>query len=46
VQWFDLGVVFASGSGETFSPADIQRLILSGQSHTRGSAKSKFLSIQ
>jgi superfamily II DNA or RNA helicase len=35
VQWFDLGVVFASGSGETFSPADIQRLILSGQSHTR-----------
>ena len=35
VQWFDLGVVFASSSGETFSPADIQRLILSGQSHTR-----------
>jgi superfamily II DNA or RNA helicase len=35
VQWFDLGVVFASNSGETFSPADIQRLILSGQSHTR-----------
>jgi superfamily II DNA or RNA helicase len=35
VQWFDLGVVFASGGGETFSPADIQRLILSGQSHTR-----------
>ena len=35
VQWFDLGVVFASSGGETFSPADIQRLILSGQSHTR-----------
>ncbi|MCC6823048.1 MAG: SNF2 helicase associated domain-containing protein [Verrucomicrobia subdivision 3 bacterium] len=35
VQWFDLGVVFAAGGGETFSPADIQRLILSGQSHTR-----------
>jgi superfamily II DNA or RNA helicase len=35
VQWFDLGVVFASNSGETFSPAHIQRLILSGQSHTR-----------
>ncbi|MGC9942808.1 MAG: SNF2-related protein [Verrucomicrobiota bacterium] len=35
VQWFDLGVVFASGTGETFSPADIQRLILSGQNHTR-----------
>jgi SNF2 family DNA or RNA helicase len=35
VQWFDLGVVFASTDGETFSPADIQRLILTGQSHTR-----------
>ncbi|HWD93308.1 MAG TPA: DEAD/DEAH box helicase [Verrucomicrobiae bacterium] len=35
VQWFDLGVVFATSSGETFSAADIQRLILSGQSHTR-----------
>jgi superfamily II DNA or RNA helicase len=35
VQWFDLGVVYASGSGETFAPADIQRLLLSGQSHTR-----------
>jgi superfamily II DNA or RNA helicase len=35
VQWFDLGVVFASSGGATFSPADIQRLILSGQSHTR-----------
>jgi hypothetical protein len=35
VRWFDLGVVFASSDGETFSPADIQRLILTGQSHTR-----------
>lgn len=35
VQWFDLGVVFTSSSGERFSPADIQRLILSGRSHTR-----------
>ncbi len=35
VQWFDLGVVFASTGGETFSATDIQRLILSGQSHTR-----------
>ena len=35
VQWFDLGVVFTSTGGETFSAADIQRLLLSGQSHTR-----------
>ena len=35
VQWFDLGVVFATSDGETFSAADIQRLILSGQNHTR-----------
>src|SRR5260370_3816973 len=35
IQWFDLGVVFASKGGESFSPADIQRLLLSGQSHTR-----------
>jgi superfamily II DNA or RNA helicase len=35
VQWFDLGVVFASGTGEIFSQADIQRLLLSGQNHTR-----------
>jgi superfamily II DNA or RNA helicase len=35
VQWFELGVGFASSSGETFSAAEIQRLILSGQSHTR-----------
>jgi SNF2-related domain/Bacterial SNF2 helicase associated len=35
VQWFDLGVLFASSSGETFPPAEIQRLLRSGQSHTR-----------
>lgn len=35
VQWFDLGVVFASSGGETFAPAEIQRLLLSGQSHAR-----------
>ena len=35
VQWFDLGVVFASNSGETLPAAEIQRLLLSGQSHTR-----------
>ncbi|MEO7298946.1 MAG: SNF2 helicase associated domain-containing protein, partial [Verrucomicrobiota bacterium] len=35
VQWFDLNVSFASHSGERFSPAEIQRLVLSGQSHTR-----------
>jgi len=34
VQWFDLGVVYTSSGGETFSAADIQRLLLSGQSHT------------
>jgi superfamily II DNA or RNA helicase len=35
VQWFDLGVIFSSSGGETFSAAEIQRLLLSGQSHTR-----------
>jgi len=35
VQWFDLGVVFAAGGGETFPAAEIQRLLRSGQSHTR-----------
>ena len=35
VQWFDLGVVFATSTGEKFSAAEIQRLILSGQNHTR-----------
>jgi superfamily II DNA or RNA helicase len=34
-QWFDLGVVFESSGGEKFSAADIQRLVLGGQGHTR-----------
>jgi SNF2 family DNA or RNA helicase len=35
VQWFDLGVVFATANGDKFSAAEIQRLVLSGQNHTR-----------
>ena len=35
VQWFDLAVSFSSASGERFSAAEIQRLVLSGQSHLR-----------
>lgn len=35
MQWFDLGVVFTSDGGQTFSPVEIQRLLLSGQSHAR-----------
>ncbi|HZI32437.1 MAG TPA: SNF2-related protein, partial [Candidatus Binatia bacterium] len=35
VQWFDLGVVFSTSGGESFSAAEIQRLVLSGQNHTR-----------
>jgi superfamily II DNA or RNA helicase len=35
VQWFDFSLDFSSASGERFSPAEVQRLILSGQSHTR-----------
>jgi SNF2 family DNA or RNA helicase len=34
-QWFDLNVAYVSGSGESLPAADIQRLLLSGQSHTR-----------
>ena len=34
-QWFDLDVSFAASSGERFSAAEMQRLVLSGQSHTR-----------
>jgi SNF2 family DNA or RNA helicase len=34
-QWFDLDVAYKSASGERFSTAEIQRLIRSGQSHTR-----------
>jgi len=34
-QWFELEVDYRTQNGERFSPADIQRLLLSGQSHTR-----------
>ncbi len=34
-QWFDLDVAFATRGGERFSAAEIQRLVLSDQSHTR-----------
>lgn len=34
-QWFDLDVSYTSESGECFSAADIQRLLLSGQGYTR-----------
>jgi superfamily II DNA or RNA helicase len=35
-QWFDLAVTYSSSGGsEKFSSADIQRLLLSGQNHTR-----------
>jgi superfamily II DNA or RNA helicase len=35
MQWFDFGVSFAASGGEIFSTAEVQRLVLSGQSHTR-----------
>ncbi|MEI7728521.1 MAG: SNF2-related protein [Verrucomicrobiota bacterium] len=34
-QWFDLQVDYQTSSGERFSPTEIQRLLLSGQSHRR-----------
>jgi superfamily II DNA or RNA helicase len=34
-QWFDLNVAYDTKGGERFAAADIQRLLLSGQSHTR-----------
>ncbi len=34
-NWFDLKIDFQSGSGQRFSPADIQRLLLSGGGHTK-----------
>jgi superfamily II DNA or RNA helicase len=34
-QWFDLHVTYDTAGGDRFSAADIQRLLLSGQSHTR-----------
>jgi superfamily II DNA or RNA helicase len=33
--WFDLDVSYQTSGGAQFAPADIQRLLLSGQSHTR-----------
>jgi len=34
-QWFDLHVTYDTASGERLAPADIQRLLRTGQSHTR-----------
>ena len=34
-QWFDLLVTYDTAGGERLSPADIQRLLRCGQSHTR-----------
>ena len=34
-QWFDLDIAYTTGGGERFSAADIQRLLRSGQGHTR-----------
>ncbi|MBI4657546.1 MAG: SNF2 helicase associated domain-containing protein [Verrucomicrobia bacterium] len=34
-QWFELNLSYGTPGGERFSASDIQRLILSGQSHTR-----------
>ena len=35
MQWFDLSVSFESAEGQSFAPAEIQRLLLGGQSHLR-----------
>jgi superfamily II DNA or RNA helicase len=34
-QWFDLHVSYDTPGGEPLAPSEIQRLLLSGQSHTR-----------
>ncbi len=34
-NWFEMRLDYKSSSGGTFSPAEIQRLLLSGQSHRR-----------
>ncbi|HNQ88149.1 MAG TPA: SNF2-related protein [Verrucomicrobiota bacterium] len=34
-QWFELGIEYATADGERLSAADLQRLLRSGQSHTR-----------
>jgi len=35
VEWFELGIAFESSGGHRLSPAEVQRLLLSGQGHTR-----------
>lgn len=34
-EWFDFAVKYSTDGGERFSNADIQRLVLGGQSHTK-----------
>ncbi len=34
-QWFDVAVNYCATGGQRFNPAEIQRLLRSGQSHTR-----------
>jgi SNF2 family DNA or RNA helicase len=34
-HWFDLEVTYSTSGGERLSPAELQRLLRSGQSHTR-----------
>jgi SNF2 family DNA or RNA helicase len=34
-QWFDLDVSFQAKGGESFSPSDIQQLLLKGQNYTK-----------
>ena len=34
-EWFDFAVKYSTDAGERFSNADIQRLVLGGQSHTK-----------
>ena len=34
-QWFDLHVTYDTPGGEPLAPSEVQRLLLSGQSHTR-----------
>ncbi len=34
-QWFDVAVSYGAAGGQRFNPAEIQRLLRSGQSHTR-----------
>jgi superfamily II DNA or RNA helicase len=34
-QWFDLAITYNTSSGEPLAAGDVQRLLLTGQSHTR-----------